>query len=97
MAGRPELTFLYSTLNSELSTSLREQQPGISVGSLYDISQSIRGYRESEYNLYSKKQVTPDWNHKLEIRYSFLRNHAADLALQIDNDSELLVGYRYKF
>jgi len=87
----------FSTVNTVLSTSLREQRLGVSIGSLFDISGSIRGFWESEYTAYSKKQTTPDWSHKLEIRYSFLRNHAADFALQLDDEREFLFGYRYKF
>jgi len=87
----------FSTINSELSASLREQNLGISFGSLYNFSGSVRGYWESEYTLYSKKPRVVAWSHQMEVRYSFLRNHAIDFALSHSDGNDVMIGYQYKW
>jgi len=86
----------FATLDATATASFREQTTGTSFGALFNVHNSVRAFWQSQYNFYSKSQQSDGWNHAIELRYSFLRDHAVDLSWTKRDNSSLAIGYRYK-
>lgn len=88
---------LYATADASLTTSLAEQQIGISAGSLYNFPHNIRGHWRSGYILYSKKQQRENWSHEIQLQKSIGINHSVDVTFAHVNRSSFSLGYKYKW